>query len=125
MKLYTARFANRALVEHPAAKVGISLGVPKWPLPYHLHHLPELAPAGWMLHLEEAAFAIAYGRKLDRLGVGRIQTALEEVATDAGAVLLCWEDLTKPGLWCHRRSLAAWLEQQGHPIPELEDVPAV
>jgi hypothetical protein len=126
VRLYTARFANETLATHPAAKVQISLGAPKFPLPYNLHQVLELAPAGWMLQLEEPKFAIAYARKLDRLGVRRIQTALEEVANDAGAVLLCYENLTKPGVWCHRRNLAAWLEQQtGHPVAELGDVPAV
>jgi hypothetical protein len=124
MRLYTARYANRALAEHPAAKFGISLGVPKWPLPYRLHQLRELAPAGWMLPLEEPEFAIAYTSKLDRLGASPIQIALELAGNHGAAVLLCWEDLTKPGVWCHRRILAAWLEQQtGEPVDELDDGP--
>jgi hypothetical protein len=35
--------------------------------------------------------------------------------------LLCFEDLTKPGLWCHRRPFANWwLENTGEVVPELE-----
>jgi hypothetical protein len=122
LRLWTARYASPTLKAQLAVKVGISLGVPKWPLPYHLYHLPELAPDGWMLHLEEAAFAIAYGRKLDRLGVDHVLRILEDVGNDLGAIALCWENLTKPGLWCHRRILAAWLEQQtGEVVEELPE----
>lgn len=40
-RLFTARFANKTLATHPAAKVQTSLGAPKFPLPYYLHQLPR------------------------------------------------------------------------------------
>ena len=34
-------------------------------------------------------------------------------------VLLCYEDLTKPGEWCHRRIVAEWFEHHlGIEVPE-------
>jgi hypothetical protein len=37
-----------------------------------------------------------------------------------GVVLLCFEDLTKPGEWCHRRSFAAWWDEKtGQKVDEL------
>lgn len=35
-------------------------------------------------------------------------------------VLLCWEDVTKPDQWCHRRMVADWFEDQlGVKVPEF------
>jgi hypothetical protein len=37
-----------------------------------------------------------------------------------GVVLLCFEDLSKPGEWCHRRAFATWWEEQtGEKVEEL------
>jgi hypothetical protein len=42
-------------------------------------------------------------------------------ANNERRVLLSYEDLTKPGLRCHRRLLANWwLENTGEVVPELE-----
>jgi hypothetical protein len=125
--LYTARFANPALVTHPSAKVQISLGAPKFPLPYALQQLLELAPAGWMLNKPEAEFAIAYTGLLERRGgVEFFAERFIEVARTAGVdqlALLCYENLTKPGAWCHRRILATWLERTGQVVEELPEEP--
>jgi hypothetical protein len=125
-RLWTARYANPTLAEHVGAKVQASLGAPKFRLPYELHQLLELAPAGWMLNMPEAAYAIAYARLLEtRGGATMMRSRFAEVARTAGVdqlVLCCFEDVRKPGVWCHRRILAAWLEQQtGEPVNELDD----
>ena len=42
-------------------------------------------------------------------------------ANNERLVLLCYEDLTKPGLRCHRRLFANWwCENTGDVVPELE-----
>ncbi len=117
MRLYTARFANRTLAPHPAAKVQISLGAPKFPLPYNLHQLLELAPAGFMLHKPEL---------LQRRGGAEFfAERFAEVARTAGVdqlALLCYEDLRTPGLWCHRRVFASWYQEQvGEEVLEIEE----
>jgi len=36
-------------------------------------------------------------------------------------VLLCWEDIRKPGEWCHRTMFAEWwAEHSGQGVLELE-----
>ncbi len=121
--LFTSWYSNQALVEHPAAKVGISLGQPKFRLGYHLHHFPELAPAGWLLSKPQAEFSVLYVKQLERLGVDHILMQIAQVAKVAGVdqlALLCFEDIRKPDTWCHRRILAAWLEEQtGQVVDEL------
>jgi hypothetical protein len=126
MKLWTARYANPTLAEHPAGKVQTSLGAPKFRLPYELHQLLEVAPARWMLGKSEAEFTSMYTRLLEtRGGATMMRSRFAEVALTAGVdqlVLCCFEDVRTPGIWCHRRILAAWLEQQtGEPVNELGD----
>jgi hypothetical protein len=72
-------------------------------------------------------FEELYRNRLDDLGVGEVRALLTmcvERANNERLVMLCYEDLTKPGLRCHRRLFAAWwLENTGEFVPELE--PAV
>jgi uncharacterized protein (DUF488 family) len=62
--------------------------------------------------VDEAAYAIEYLRDvLDKLDPAKV---VEELGFDA--VLLCWE---APGRFCHRRLVAAWLEEAlGIEVPE-------
>jgi len=51
-------------------------------------------------------FEDLYRNRLDDLGVGGVRELLNtcaERANNERLVLLCYEDLTKPGLRCHRR----------------------
>jgi hypothetical protein len=128
MKVWTARYANSTLAEHPAAKLQTSLGTPKFRLAYELHPLPEATPAAWMLNMTEAEFAGSYSRLLEtRGGATMMRARLAEVARTAGVdqlVLCCYEDIRRPGVWCHRRILAAWLEERtGQVIEELPESP--
>ena len=48
-------------------------------------------------------------------------TDCAERAKNQHLVLLCFEDLTQPGLKCHRRLFATWWhENTGEAVPELE-----
>jgi hypothetical protein len=125
--LYTARYANKTLAEHPAAKVQTSLGAPKFRLPYHLAAtISELAPAGWMLNKSESDFADLYTQLLERRGgveffAGRFTQIAEDAGGDA-LVLLCFEDVRKPDLWCHRRVFADWWwSRTGRAVDELPE----
>ncbi len=126
-RLYTARYANRNLATHPAAKVQTSLGAPKFRLPYHLAAtMRELAPAGWMLNKSEAEFADLYAQLLERrVVVEFFAERFTLIAADAGVddlVLLCFEDIRKPGLFCHRRVFAEWWRAQtGQVVDELSE----
>jgi hypothetical protein len=129
-RLFTARYSNPSLATHPAAKVQTSLGAPKFKLPYHLGAtIPELAPAGWMLNKSGAEFADLYTQLLERRGgIDHLAERFADVARAASVdqlVLLCFEDITKPGLFCHRRVFGTYWEQRtGQAVEELpEDEP--
>lgn len=62
--------------------------------------------------ISETEYAIEYNRDvLDKLDPGEVAYVL-----GSDAVLLCWE---APGRFCHRRLVAAWLEEAlGVDVPE-------
>jgi hypothetical protein len=124
-QLFTSRFGARKLITASGlAPIRISLGGPRWPLGFALAgECPLLAPFGAMLKMDQELYTRVYRDRLDRLGVATISAALQELSDQndgRGLVLLCFEDLAKPGQWCHRRLFAAWFEEQtGIPVPEL------
>ena len=79
---------------------------------------PQLAPSRDLFTkylagmVDETEYAIEYHRDvLDKLDPVKVA---EELGSDA--VLLCWE---APGKFCHRRLVAAWLEETlGIDVPE-------
>lgn len=91
--------------------VRITLAPPRWTLPYPLEYrVPELAPARTYFGAERATFEAAYRAQLDGLGVEGLANLFQRIAVtarDLRLVLLCFEDLAKPGEWCHRRMFAA------------------
>lgn len=102
----------------------ITLGAPRFKLPYALtHSVRELAPRREYLNRPEPEFTRVYRADLDQLGPVRIASRLREIANAEGdhrLVLLCFEDLAKPGLWCHRRVFAAWWKDAtGDEVREL------
>lgn len=122
MKLWTSRWANRDLARLDVVAVGISRGVPKFPVRYRYRRLPDLYPDGWMLGIkDDAQFNEAYRRKLERIGVERIAAGLQRLSDEEGGsdlALLCFE--ADPAR-CHRGQFADWWTQQtGEVVPELD-----
>jgi hypothetical protein len=125
LTLYTNRY--QAFRPAMGVPVKITLGHPRFRLPYVLEHrVPELAPARSYFNAPEAEFERRYYEQLAKHGVPLLAEKLQAVADKAGEdrlVLLCFEDLTKfddPVLACHRRMFAMWWEQQtGDPVREL------
>jgi hypothetical protein len=125
-QLWTSRYQNRdAIVASGFVPVGITLGAPRFRLGYELAaRLRELAPAGFMFEVDDQSdFRRLYLARLHRLTVTRAAAILRELSEAHGGkplVLLCFEDLTKPGEWCHRRLFAVfWEEETGEEVPEL------
>ena len=120
LALFTGRYhSHRA--EHGVG-VAISLGQPKWPLPYPLdHELRDLMPVGLLgRDLAWPEFERRYLARLDWVGPVRLRRQLEAIAAQypgEALVLLCWE---KPGQRCHRRIAADWLEEHG--FGEVDEV---
>lgn len=127
MRLFTSRYSNQAgIIRSGAVPVGITLGRPKFPLKYEPVYLRQLAPDGSMFHLNEREeFEPKYRQKLDRIGIHEIRETLREISRQNGGrdlVLLCYENVTKPGEWCHRQVFADWFrEQTGEVVEELEE----
>ncbi|QBI56812.1 hypothetical protein [Streptomonospora litoralis] len=90
-------------------------------------HARLITPANWMLKAGYATYADAYRRRLDDAGVDAIRTELEQIPAEGEntrRVLLCFERLTKPGVWCHRTMFAAWWQEHtGEEVPELGALP--
>ncbi|MGV9272294.1 hypothetical protein [Streptomyces griseosporeus] len=122
LTLFTNRF--QAFQPPQGVPVRITLGAPRFKLPYSLtHSVRELAPRRDYLSSPEPEFTAAYRADLDQVGPERIAARLRQITQAEGdhrLVLLCFEDLAKPGLWCHRRVFAAWWKDAtGDDVREL------
>jgi len=126
MKIYTSRYSNKNLADSDAVKLGITLGAPRFPLKFKLSgNIRQFAPPRYIFGMEdEEAFKRKYLEHLDKLGADGAKLILDCYSKeDQDIVLLCYEDVTKPGDWCHRRMLAEWLEKNvtGYPVEEYPD----
>lgn len=104
--------------------VRITIGAPRWTLPYKIHHIVrEAAPARDYFGSGKLEFTAAYRSQLDSHGADFFGPRFEEIALAAGdarLVLLCFEDLAKPGQWCHRSMFAQWWQERtGGRVREL------
>ena len=122
-RLWTARYQNPVLKTRPdLVKVRITLGRPRFRLGYKLVEMPELAPDGWMFHLEGDEFRKKYRQKLCDIGIQWLKSRFEQIRRSENRdelVLLCFE---KPGEHCHRHDFAQWWEEKtGQKVEELED----
>ncbi|MET8681850.1 hypothetical protein ABZW18_30780 [Streptomyces sp. NPDC004647] len=119
-------FTNRYQEYVPAqgVPVRITLGAPRFRLPYQLKHaVRELAPRREYFSKPLPEFTAAYRADLDQLGAARIAELLHEIAGQEGEhrlVLLCFEDLSDPKQWCHRTVFASWWKDvTGDAVREL------
>lgn len=121
--LYVSRFSNPKLKSGKYTPVRISLGAPKWPLGYTIAgEIKDLMPFGLLQINDRALYEKKYRERLDRIGVDRIQAALDSFGVDKPVVLLCYEDVRDPSQWCHRTIFAQWwLENTGEIADELPD----
>ena len=127
MDLATSRYQAADLIKTSGrAAVGITLWYPRWKLRYPLvANLRQLAPTREIIQVGDASiFEEMYRQRLDDLGIGGVHELLAmcvQRANNERLALVCYEDLTKPGLRCHRRMFAAWYQEHtGESVPELE-----
>lgn len=107
--------------------VRTSNGTPKyWPHNGILPHWSAVTP-DYPLDLPFDRFRDRYQRKLAASGLERLRDDMETVY-EAGRidwpsnrlVLLCFENIAKPGVWCHRTMFREWWQEQtGETVPEL------
>ncbi|MGW7542185.1 hypothetical protein ACWGKQ_13835 [Streptomyces sp. NPDC054770] len=119
-------FTHRYQSFEPATgvPVRVTLGAPRWTLPYTLEHqVREAAPSRNYFDAARSLYEAEYLAQLDRHGVEFFASRFQEIAVTAGdprLVLLCFEDLSKPEQWCHRRMFAAWWQEKtGAQVREL------
>lgn len=129
MRIYTSRYANGDLADLDLVKVGITIGNPRFKLPYEREHLRLLAPARHVFRIgDQEEFRQAFEAQLAETGVEVIRRRLLDISEahdGRDLVLLCFEDLTKPGLYCHRTHFADfWQDQTGAEVKELALLPA-
>ena len=130
-RVWTSRYANPALrADDGLAKAGITLGRPQMPLRYVWTQERMLAPDSAWLHAARPEFEWRMVVKLFDLGIERAEAILrrESALVVPGkeprwrdVVLLCFEDVRRPGEWCHRQIVAAWLGEHGLVVEELAD----
>jgi hypothetical protein len=87
-----------------------------------------LAPGTWFNKPpycdDEAVYRERYETEiLKPLNATQVYADLLVLTDGHPPVLLCWEDVTKEGQWCHRRMAAAWFERElGFSVPEYEPI---
>jgi hypothetical protein len=137
-RLCTSRYQNASLLEEAGAlPVRITVGKPRWALPYELAGtVMMLSPKGIKgVVVEQPEFRRVYLERLEGFGVEKIRRTLSEIADgheNPLLALLCYEDLSEPGTFCHRRMFAEWwegktgekVEELGVPIAETLDMAA-
>lgn len=108
--------------------VRISVGKPKWNLGYDIYdEIRELEPFGLMNEHDHENFKRLYFKRLDNFGVDRIKSKIDAIrkiadGMEKDVVLLCYEDVRKENVWCHRLVFAEWWEEKtGEKIYELAD----
>jgi hypothetical protein len=144
MKIYTSRYYNPEVATRVAGGELVPLGITQGNARFLKYRLAgnerRLAPDREMLGLHErSVFEPLMRAKLDRLGAEAMDLLHEVSAAHGGppwgpdptggarragrdVVMLCFEDVRRPDVWCHRLIVAAWLtEHFGIAVPELED----
>jgi hypothetical protein len=123
MQIYTSYYANRLLRTGDYTLVGISIGRNRWAkVDAYITHI---APTWDMVRLvDREVYRESYVTRLDVIGVDVIRRSLEGIVSGKPIVLLCYENLQKPNLWCHRTMFADWWkEKTGEVIEELPVLP--
>ena len=99
--------------------VATSVGKPRW-MP-GIEEVKGLAPHGLRHINNEFEFRLKYTERLNALEeeIHRDLIRLSRKYPNERLILLCWEDLRKPNLWCHRTLAAEWFAERGVIVPEM------
>jgi hypothetical protein len=128
MRLTTCSFGEYR--SEQGIPVRTSIGHPRFWRGEQLSLAPSLYPTRPMLVLPIDRYEQQYRQILDSIGFDKIRGELERLVRvkpdePPTLVLMCFEKLSKPGAWCHRRMFAQWwLEHTGEEVPELGSMPA-
>ena len=121
--IYTSYYSNTKNINtRDNCYVSISVGTPKWVLPYELHHCKVLKPFSiFGMYDNMVDYEREYRKYLDSVGVDKIRRAFRAIMEESGKknlVLLCYEKDKKE---CHRYTFAKWwYEQTGEVVQEID-----
>lgn len=122
MKLFTSRYGNKEIARSNLISVGISLGNPRFKTAFKVEaSIKELAPTRKMLYMEYDPYKELYFKMLDTIDINELEEQFKTISKGGkDVVLLCFEDLSKQGEWCHRRMFAEWWQKKtGQEVEEL------
>lgn len=123
MAIYTSYYSNKENIDTKNnCYVSISVGTPKWDLPYELYHCKVLKPFSIFGKYDNMVdYEREYRKYLDDVGVERILrefNAIKQASGKKNLVLLCYE---KDKTECHRYTFAKWwFENTGEVVREIE-----
>jgi hypothetical protein len=122
MEIFTSRYHNKIIASGKYTPIGISQGEARF-LKFTPTYLKALAPTWAMVKItDKKVYRRAYFKQLNGIDIESVKQMLEPLSNGKPIVLLCFEDLRKPNLWCHRTMFAEWFEKQtGQKIEELEE----
>jgi len=120
MKIYTSCFGSLKNIPDTIIPVSIARFPPKW---FAGAEIRDLAPSKKLLgqarsgRIDQAEYTTRYFAEIrERYSPETLVRQLARDFDDRDVVLLCFE---KKGEFCHRRLVAAWLEDQlGIVVPE-------
>jgi hypothetical protein len=126
LKLSTCRYADHK--PWMGVAVRSSVGYPRYWRGPKLPYAETTAPVGIKHISDYDTFRERYFARLDELGLARVTSELDRISRREGLrdepaplVICCFEDLKKPGEWCHRRLFSSWWQDQtGVEVPEAQ-----
>jgi hypothetical protein len=125
VRIFTGRYFNPNVARTGFLPIRVTLGAPKAKLRFELADtIMELAPDGRTFKMPYEQFREEYIKKVERKGIDWVLARLKQVSDrneGKDVVLLCYENVEKPGEWCHRRILADWITAQTG--EEVLDIP--
>lgn len=102
--IFTSNFRDAGSLP---GRISIARWAPRnTPAGYRIYR--ALVPTGPMLKMEYDRYRQLYFDILGKLDPQRVHDEMHELAGGADPILLCWEDISLPGKWCHRRLVAEW-----------------
>ena len=118
--IYTSYYSKKDGIDTERNRYcSISVGTPRWKLPYELAHCRALKPYGvFGVYQDGPEYEKAYRAKLDKIGVEEIRRQIKEAQGDKeNIILLCYEKNKKE---CHRYIFAQWWEEKtGEKVEEI------
>ena|SRR5450759_720860 len=131
MEIRTGRYQNAGGIKASGlTPIGITNGNPRWPLSYKLAEnarifapdRKDLFHSGLPKPIWRSRYIEQIEKDLGDNALAYLQQ-LDTKYSSHGPVLLCFEDLRKPGLWCHRTFLAEWLNERFKlNVTEIEEI---